>query len=71
MKSAGITVGIALCFLLGCGVYRRNDPLTSHTVAAENGYRYINLTQTPANNGEKNFIIVTMSGGGSRAAASF
>jgi NTE family protein len=59
----------AVFFVTGCGLYRVNPPLSGADLVAKRGYRYRNLAETPENNTEKNFIIVTMSGGGTRAAA--
>ncbi len=68
MQRSAISVELLLLlFFSGCACYRVNPPLAHYDPAA--GYRYRNLTETPSNNTEKNFIIVTMSGGGTRAAA--
>jgi hypothetical protein len=70
MRLPSISAGVlAVLFITGCGLYRVNPPLSRDDLVAKRGYRYRNLTETPANNTEKNFIIVTMSGGGTRAAA--
>jgi hypothetical protein len=70
MKPLMINVAVLAIFLLtGCGLYRVNPPLSRDDLASKRGYRYRNLTETPANNTEKNFVIITMSGGGTRAAA--
>lgn len=70
MKRLAITAAVfALFFVTDCGLYRVNPPLSRNDLTAKRGYRYRNLTETPANNTEKNFIIITMSGGGTRAAA--
>lgn len=64
----GIAV-FAVFLVSGCGFYRVNPPLSPEELVARSGYRYGNLTDTSTSNTEKNFIIVTMSGGGTRAAA--
>ena len=70
MRAGATSAGAFLIlFLTGCGLYRVNPPLARADLEAKRGYRYRNLTDTPANNTEKNFIIVAMSGGGTRAAA--
>ena len=70
MRRLGINAAVFVVFFVtACGLYRVNPPLSRDDLAAKRGYRYRNLTETPANNTEKNFIIVTMSGGGTRAAA--
>ncbi len=60
---------LAIFLVSDCGLYRVNPPLSPEDLATKRGYRYSNLTDTPTNHTEKNFIIVTMSGGGTRAAA--
>jgi NTE family protein len=70
MRRLAISAALfAVFFVTDCGLYRVNPPLSRDDLAAKRGYRYRNLTETSANNTEKNFIIVTMSGGGTRAAA--
>jgi len=70
MKSIRISVMALAIFLAGgCSLYRVNPPLARNNLQPGYGYRYHNLTQTAPGNTEKNFIIVTMSGGGTRAAA--
>ncbi len=63
------TGAFLILFVAGCGLYRVNPPLAHADFKAKRGYRYRNLTETLANNTEKNFIVVAMSGGGTRAAA--
>ncbi len=55
--------------LAGCGFYRVNPPLAPADFNPKHGYRFGNLTPPPAANSDKNFIVLTMSGGGTRAAA--
>ena len=55
-------------FVAGCATYPVNPSLKQHNPAQ--GYRYENLTTTdPNKNSEETFIILTFSGGGTRAAA--
>jgi hypothetical protein len=55
-------------FVAGCATYPVNPPLQKYNPAQ--GYRYENLTTTdPNKNSEETFIILTFSGGGTRAAA--
>ncbi len=55
-------------FVAGCATYPVNPPLKQYNPAQ--GYRYENLTTTdPNKNSEETFIILTFSGGGTRAAA--
>jgi NTE family protein len=53
--------------LAAAACYPANRRLERHDVRG--GYRYENLTATPATNTEKTFVILTFSGGGTRAAA--
>jgi NTE family protein len=70
MRRLAISIVVfAAFFITDCGLYRINPPLSRDDLTARHGYRYRNLTETPESNTEKNFIIVTMSGGGTRAAA--
>src|ERR1700687_1296435 len=70
MRRLAISAAVfAVFFVRVWGLYGVNPPLSHDDLAARRGYRYRNLTETSANNTEKNFIIVTMSGGGTRAAA--
>lgn len=64
-------IGImSLAMLLGgCSLYRVNPPLAKSNLEPGYGYRYRNLTEAVPGNTERNFLIVTMSGGGTRAAA--
>jgi NTE family protein len=57
----------AMLVLGGCATFQRNPPLAHIDPAA--GYRYPTLTETGAQNSEDTFIILTFSGGGTRAAA--
>ena len=55
-------------FVAGCATYPVNPPLQKYNPAQ--GYRYENLTTTdPNENSEETFLILTFSGGGTRAAA--
>jgi predicted acylesterase/phospholipase RssA len=61
---------IALCAVLvlaGCATFQKNPPLSKFDPAA--GYRYTALNEADAKNTEDTFIILTFSGGGTRAAA--
>jgi NTE family protein len=70
MRSTQIIAMILAIFLAaGCSFYRVNPPLARNDLQPGYGYRYRNLAQTAPGNTERNFIIVTMSGGGTRAAA--
>jgi NTE family protein len=62
-------MALAIFLAGGCSLYQRNPSLAPNDYKPGYGYRYRNLTQTAPGNTEKNFIIVTMSGGGTRAAA--
>lgn len=52
--------------LTGCSGYQENPALTS--IDPDTGYRYEALARPPKNS-EKTFVVVTLSGGGTRAAA--
>lgn len=56
----------ALLLTLGCASFQVNPPLDS--VDPETGYRYDTL-ERPAINSERTFVVLTLSGGGTRAAA--
>jgi len=59
---------LALAALWTTGCYPVNPPLQRWDPAA--GYRYENLSVTdPAKNGDDTFVVLTFSGGGTRAAA--
>jgi predicted acylesterase/phospholipase RssA len=53
-------------FLAGCFTYPVNPALTRYEPTA--GYRFCNRSMGPGNS-DRNFVIVTLSGGGTRAAA--
>jgi NTE family protein len=78
MASATILTGKAIrgcigwisCFTVLCvtGCYPVNDPLRKFD--QNYGYRFKNLTETDTQvNSDKNFVVLTFSGGGTRAAA--
>jgi NTE family protein len=70
MRQLAISIVLFTAFFVtDCGLYRINPPLSRGDLITKHGYRYRNLTETSESNTEKNFIIVTMSGGGTRAAA--
>lgn len=61
-----VFIGTALTFLLtACGSYPENQPLTAYN--PDQGYRFDQLDQ--GDNSDSLFVIVTFSGGGTRAAA--
>ncbi len=61
-----VVLGAALV-LTGCATFEQNPPLSRFDPAA--GYRYPALNGTQPKNTEDTFIILTFSGGGTRAAA--
>lgn len=68
MKMATIRVAVLVCalsFLSACGSYQKNPQLAKYD--AEKGYRFDNLKKD--GNSDNLFVIVTFSGGGTRAAA--
>ncbi len=64
--SSVITLCAALV-LTGCATFQKNPPLSKFDPTS--GYRYTTLNETDAKNTENAFIILTFSGGGTRAAA--
>ena len=65
-KSAFV-VFITLLFLSGCGTYLENPALTEYQ--PDNGYRFKNLITGEKNKKDQLFVIMSFSGGGTRAAA--
>ncbi len=63
---SGWVTGVVVLCLTGC------SPLNPQLMRADSmaGYRYENLTETSLQkNSDKNFVVLTFSGGGTRAAA--
>ena len=61
-----VPTGLCLMLAAGCASYPKNAPLARYD--ADAGYRYQNLVKSPGNS-ESLFVILTFSGGGTRAAA--
>lgn len=61
LATVALAVGMA-----GCASYQQNPPVAE--VDPEAGYRYDKL-ERPASNSESTFVVLTLSGGGTRAAA--
>ena len=59
------TATTVVVLLTACGSYRENPPLSSYN--PDQGYRFDQLDQ--GDNSDELFVIVTFSGGGTRAAA--
>jgi len=57
---------MSLALLAGCAHYHQNQPL--HGASCPAGYDYTELAEAPPG-GEETFVVLTFSGGGTRAAA--
>jgi len=67
MSMRSLVVAILAVSLVSCAFYRQNPPLQHYD--SSYGYRFSNLTAENPTRPSPNFIIVSLSGGGTRAAA--